>query len=69
MFAMKKKKMHPVCTFVVTLLSLTGLLTLIMLVKKKAGCASKTIQKFGHECAGAAEELMDDLKGDNQSDT
>lgn len=59
MFKTKCRGMSPLCSAVVTALSLVGAFSLFMLAKKKMGCAMKEVKKVGGECAKAVEDGID----------
>lgn len=59
MFKTKCRGMSPLCSAVVTALSLVGAFSLFMIAKKKMGCAMKEVKKVGCECAKAVEDGID----------
>jgi hypothetical protein len=62
-FCQKKKKSSSCGKPIVCALALTGLVTLIMLAKKKGAVAKDAIMRAGRKCVDAmddaAEEIMD----------
>ncbi|MBO5789749.1 MAG: hypothetical protein J6V82_05175 [Clostridia bacterium] len=54
------KGMSPVCAVAVTALAVAGAVSVFMLCKKKWGCLSREMKKFGCECKEAFTSDCDD---------